>query len=828
VFKNYLIIAIRHIMRNKFVSAINIMSLSIGLAAALMVMLFVQHELSYDQWIPGAQDIYRYEIEITDPGGPSTFVPLSPQQTSESLLDRFSEIEKSIHFQVNLHSLHLENKVHYEWMLFAEEDFFEVLDLPLVEGNKTTALSGGNSALLSEEKAFKYFGDRSPLGETLTVEVLEGGEKRDFVVTGVFRDIPRNSHLDIDFILSNQPNIEGLGFQADESWHSFIVYTFLKLKKGANPELVEAGFPALMDDMVDSTRFDEPATGSKLYRPYLNRLTDIHMNNSRIADPFRPPGDWGLLYALSGIALLVLAIASINFMNLALARSLNRSREVSMRKVLGARRGQLISQYLGETALLTLVALGFAVFLVTLALPSLNIFIDKDLAVETLLSLNMILPLLALLGFVAFIAGLYPAFVVTSFRPAAVFRSSQRKSGGKHFLRNALVVFQFAICIALGIAATVIQSQRHFTANKDLGFSTDDKLVLRWMNWGHFAEKSPVINERIRALPEVTGTAYSSIVPGDLGGGFVPLSLSGSSKTGAAGDDQIRARPQNVDEGFFDVYEVKLLAGRFFSREFGVDNLDDEPPEEGEVLRVSTIMNETALRRLGFASADEALGITLDVGRDNLEPFVVGVVEDFHFSSLREEISPIVYYMESSGFGNLTVNFKQGTDIPALVRDITSIWKDFIPRDPITIDFLNELVAAQYENDSRQGMIVTGFATLALIVACMGLFGLSALTSQEKSREVSIRKVYGASITTIVRILLWRFSFPVFLAILLAWPLAWYACRKYLDSFSYRIELGPELFLVAGLTAMLIATLTVGSHALKVARANPINALRVD
>jgi putative ABC transport system permease protein len=827
LFKNYLVTAIRHILRNRFVSAINIMSLAIGLAAALLVLLFVKHELSFDRWIPDAENIYRYETELRYQDGPSTFLPFAPTGVRDALLDRFSEIEAITRFSAGIHSLHQDNKVHYETLLFVDENFLEVLEIPLAEGDTSTVLGNGNSALLSEAKALKYFGDRSPLGETITVETANGGEKRDFLVTGVFREIPRNSHLDIDFIIRNQPNIEGFGFDEEPSWHEFRVYTFLKLKAGTHPSTLENAFPALMNEVVDASRFDGELSASEAFGPYLNRLTDIHLNQ-RDTDPFRPPGDIGLLYALSGIALLVLAIASINFMNLTLARSIGRSREVALRKVLGAHRTQLIIQYLGETVLLTLAALGLAIFLVALVLPSLNGFIDQDLSANSLASTDLVLPLAALLGFVALLAGLYPAFVVTSYRPAAVFRSSLRKSGGPHFLRNSLVIFQFVISIALGISATVIQSQRHFTSNYNLGFSTEDKLIMRWMNWGHFAEKSPIINDRIRALPAVNGTAYSNIVPGDLVPGFVPLSLAGVPANDSGLESQLMARPKNVDGGFFEVYEVELLAGRFFSREFGVDDMQGDEPEEGEVRRLSTILNRTALHRLGFSSADQALGRVLDVGVETLEPVVVGVVEDFHFSSLREEITPIAYYMESLGFGNLTVKFRSGTDIPQLVRDITAIWHDFIPNDPITIEFLNELVSAQYENDRRQGVMVTGLASLALIVACMGLFGLSALTSQEKSREVSIRKVYGASVGTIVRILLWRFSFPVLLSIVLAWPLAWFVSRKYLDGFTYRIDLEPALFLGAGLAAVLIASLTVGGHAVKVATANPIKALRVD
>ena len=815
---SYLTAAIRYLNYNKFASGINILSLAVGLAAALLVLLFVRHELSYDDWIPDAERIYRYETEIMELDGNSINLAVSPAVTSTALSGRFSEIESSIRVLPALHSLHVANKVYYEWITFAEDDFFGVLDIPLLEGDKATALTGTTSVLVSEEMALKYFGEQSPLGQTLSVEEGNGGRIRDFKVTGVFRDIPLNSHLDLHFIASKQPNEEDFDYNYSDSWHDFKVYTYLKLSKGARPESLEASFPALLDDQVDSARWEGDYSGSDFYRPYLIKLTDIHMD-TRTGDPMRPVGDRGLIHVLLGIALLILAIASINFMNLALARSMSRAREVSIRKIHGASRRQLINQYLGETAILTLLALGLAMIMMFCILPHLNAFVNKDMTLATLLTGDMVLAVLALLMFVAVLAGLYPAFVLSEFRPARNLGGMAGNRTGGARLRAALVVFQFTVSIALGIGAVVIQSQRHYTATHDLGFSTGDKLVIRWMNWGHFADKSEIIKERIRALPEVTGTAYSSFVPGDRWNGSVSMSAPGH-----AGDASVRARPLNVDDGFFDVYGVDLIAGRFFSRDFGEDYLVGGLPGEKTIRTFPTILSESAVKGLGFETAESAIGATLDVGIATLEPRVVGVVRDFHFSSLREPLLPLTYYMSREEFANLTVNFRQGTDIETLVQDITAVWHEFI-RDPITLEYLDQNVAAHYAEDHKQGVIVTSLAVLALFVACMGLYGLSALTAAEWSREVSIRKVHGASIPVVTWLLLWRFSVPVLLAILFAWPLAWFGARQYLDQFSYRIDLGPGFFIAAGLVALLLAGLTVGGHAFKVARANPIFAL---
>jgi putative ABC transport system permease protein len=784
----------------------------------LLVLLFVRHELSYDDWIPDAERIYRYETQITELDGNSIHLSVSPAVTSTALSGHFSEIEAAIRILPALHSLHVENKVYYEWITFAEDNFFDVLDIPLLEGDKATALTGTRSVLVSEEMALKYFGSQSPLGQTLSVEEGNGGKIRDFKVTGVFRDIPMNSHLDLNFIVSKQPNEEDFDHNYSDSWHDFRVYTYLKLAKGTRPEPLEASFPALLDDQVDRARWDGDYSGSDFYQPYLINLTDIHMD-TRTEDPMRPVGDRGLVYVLMGIALLILAIASINFMNLALARSMSRAREVSIRKIHGAGRRHLINQYLGETVVLTLLALGLAMIMMFCILPHLNAFVGKDMTLGTLLSWDMVLATLALLLFVAVLAGLYPAFVLSGFRPASNLGGMAGKRAGGARLRAALVVFQFTVSIALGIGAVVIQSQRHYMAVHDLGFSTGDKLVIRWMNWGHFADKSEIINERIRALPEVVGTAYSSSVPGDGLNGTV-----GMSAPGHAGDVSVRARPLNVDDGFFDVYGVDLIAGRFFSREFGEDYMVSGQPGEKTIRAFPTILSESAVKALGFETAEAAIGATLDVGNDTLEPRVVGVVGDFHFSSLKEPVLPMTYYMSKEEFGNLTIRFRQGANIKTLVQDINIVWHEFI-RDPITLEYLDQNVAAHYAEDHRQGVIVTSLAALALFVACMGLYGLSALTAAEWSREVSIRKVHGASTPIIIWLLLWRFLVPVVLAILFAWPLAWFGARQYLDQFSYRIDLGPGFFLVAGLAALLIAGLTVGGHAFKVARANPILAL---
>ena len=812
--------AIRHIGHNKFASSINVLSLAIGLAAALAVMLFVRHELSYDSWIPDAEQIYRFETEILDSMGSSNFTPSAPAIARDVLLARYSEIEAATRISWNIHSLHMANKVYYENVMFADENFFEVLDLPLLEGDKATALAGVSSVLLSEEMAFKYFGEQSAMGQTLAVEEQAGGEIRDFKVTGVFRDIPVNSHLDLNFILTYQADDDEFDIVPGKGWSRFGYYTYLKLGKGARPERLEADFPALMDAQVDASRWGRDGqAGSEFLRPFLIALTDIHLD-TRTADPLRPLGDRGLVLALLGIAFLILVIASINFMNLALARSMSRAREVSIRKVHGAGRRQLISQYLGETAILTLLALGLAVAVLSLGLPSLNTFVGKDLALATLFTGDLIIALFALLCFVAVLAGFYPAFVLSSFRPAAILRGVHGARGSGHRLRTTLVVFQFAVSIALGIGAAVVQTQRQYTANYDLGFSVDDKLVIRYMNWGHFAEKSQLINDRIRALPEVIGTAYSNVVPGDLTGDSLTMSRPGNE-----GKKEAQLRPFNVDAGFFDVYGVELVAGRFFSSSFGQDMLPDDAGDE-VAANFSTILNESAVHRLGFESAEAALGVTLNINRHLLEPIVVGVVRDSHFSSLREEILPTTYYMQEKRFSNLTVQFRSGVDVDALVRDITAIWQDSIPQDPITLEYLDQNVAAHYAADRRQGIMVTGLAILALFIACIGLYGLSALTTAERSREISIRKVHGAPVHTIISLLLWRFSIPVLVANLFAWPLAWYAAREYLDQFSYRIDLGAGFFVGAGFAVLFIACMTVGGHALKVACTNPIHALR--
>ncbi|MCP4045596.1 MAG: FtsX-like permease family protein, partial [Gammaproteobacteria bacterium] len=596
-----------------------------------------------------------------------------------------------------------------------------------------------------------------------------------------------------------------------------------KLAEGAGPELMEAELPAIMDEFLDTSRRPEGTKGSDMVTGILTRVTDLHMNQRNV-QPLRPVGDWTLVYALIGIAVLILLIASINFTNLALARSLSRAREVSIRKVHGAGRRQLLSQYLLETAILTLLALGLALTAVYAVLPYLNAFIGKDLALDALLRFEMIAAVFSLLGFVAVIAGLYPAMVLSSYRPAVIFSGLRGKRGKAHRLRTALVVFQFTISIALGIGATVIQSQRHYTAVRDLGFSTQDKVVLRWMNWGHFAEKAEVINERILAHPDVIGTAFSNIVPGDMYFGNAPVRVPGYT-----GEEPVYGRPVNADEGFFEVYELELLAGRLLSPEFGQDNalLGVDVDELDNPLHVSVVLSESAVRQLGIESPELALGVSLEiVPLPLLVSEIVGVVKDFHFTSLREEILPTIFYMDSEGFGNLTVRFREGTDIPALVSDITAIWKDFIPRDPITLEYLDQNIASLYENDRQQGMMVTALAALALLVACLGLYGLSALSATEASREVSIRKVHGASIPVIIALLLWRFSIPVFIAIGIAWPLGWLGSNQYLDQFSYRIDLGIVYFAGVGLAALLIAGLTVGGHAYKVARSSPIHALR--
>jgi putative ABC transport system permease protein len=332
--------------------------------------------------------------------------------------------------------------------------------------------------------------------------------------------------------------------------------------------------------------------------------------------------------------------------------------------------------------------------------------------------------LLALL-FVASCAGLYPAFILSSFRPVSTLRGKHAKHGATQWIQTALVTFQFAASIALGICAVVVQSQSYYAQTKDLGFSTQDKVVLRWMNWGHFKEKSNVINDRIKAHPDVIGTAYSNAIPGDDYGNWGALHVPGYTT-----DEGVRFRAMNTDDGFFELYNVKLLAGRYLSSELSSDSFSDEDDKKLLVARI--ILNESAIGDIGFESANHALGVEIDLDSSGLKGQVVGVVKDFHFDSLKDEIPATAFYMDPNGFGNLTVRFREGTNVPELVHDITAIWQDFIPRDPITLEFLDQNIMTQYEGDRRKGVIVTVLAALALIIACMGLYGLSTLTRQRE------------------------------------------------------------------------------------------------
>ena len=815
--------AFRNFLKHRLFSAINIFGLAFGLASCLLILLFVQHELSYDKWIPDSDNIYRVHSQFVLPGRPPLDAVLAPGPVHGAVLRDMPEVEEAARLLNRRQVIRIGDKSFSESVWYGEESFLKIFELPFVVGNPETALASNNNIVISEAMAEKYFGQTSPLDQTLNFN-----DEKDYKVVGVFKDLPENTHFDIEFMVKLDP--EDSSFQQGlENWFSINGYLYLKLKEGVDPQMIEDRFPSMIsDNATDLNMGGTILKAEDLMTLRVEKLTNLHLHPFGVGN-MKTPGNINTVYSFSAIALLILVIACINFMNLSTARSTQRAREVALRKVVGASRKQLIIQFLSEAVLMTVFALFFALAITEIFLPWYNEFTDKQLTLNYLTDPTLFVSLFSLVIIVGMIGGLYPAFYISSFKPAAILKANQSsQASGSGKLRSALVILQFSISIALVICTAVVYGQIQFAETMDRGFSKENKLILRGVNRDFAKDNKLAIAEEIKRLPAVEGVSFSSSVPADIDENNTIVRIPGQQTT-----EPILIGQMVMDYDYLDIYEMDLLAGRGFSRDRGQDELIVPDDREIPLTRASIIINEGAMRRLGFTSPEQALGEIIMYGvRQGANSFnemeIIGVIPDINFRSLKDDMRAIIYTNQQSGYNNLTIHYREGTDPQKLVQDVESVWKKFVPDAPARHQFLDENIARQYADDQKRGKMFAAFAGLAIIIACLGLYGLAAFTAAMRTKEIGIRKVMGATKFDIVKMLVWQFSKPVIIANLIAWPVAYYLMEDYLKGFQYRIDLGASYFIIAGGLALIIAWATVTHHALKVAAAKPINALRYE
>lgn len=830
--KNYLLTALRNLKKHRLYSFITIGGLAVGLAACLLILLFVRDELSYDDWLPEVDRVAKLEITFTVPGREPMAFGQTPGPAKPALEKDFSsDIERAVRVFNSGSLVSFGDKQFRERIAYVDPGFFQVFDLPMVSGVREQALANNASIILSRTMVEKYFGDETAVGRTLTVD----GE-HDYAVVGVFEDLPRNTHLDLEMIaLFDLPRYEKQPWIA-QSWTSANIYTYVQFRSPEAIERVAADLPAFVDRNVElQIPGFENATLSDHITFDLMPVADIHLHTEK-PGTMKPGGDFTTVITFSAIALLILLIACINFVNLATARSMSRAREVAMRKAVGATRGQLIGQFLGESLLTAFVALILAVALVELGLGPYNDFLDKELSLDLVGDPSLLAIMAGLVVVVGVLGGAYPAIYLSRFRPARVLKANQSSASGGTLLRNSLVVSQFAISIGLIVATTVVYAQRDYARNLDLGFDQSDRLALldlpRLEEDGVSAES---FQKELAKLPNVRAVSLSSDTP--------PLRSNNNTilfPNPTPGEHNFIIETLRVDANFFGVFGVKPTAGRLFSNELESDILyvPEDKTQEGTQ---SIVVNETFVRKLGFADAQQAIGAVFweiegpDKEFQRVRTTVIGVIPDMQMRSIDFVVTPMMYILQApdSKFLDVAALHVAPGEMESTLAAVEALWERSVPDKPIRTAFVDAEIAAQYDAIEKRGLMFGAFSILAVLIACLGLFGLAAFAAERRTKEIGVRKALGASVLDIVRLLMWQFSKPVLIANLIAWPVTFYAMTQWLETFKYHIELTDPLLLVAvfggaGAAAMLIAWLTVAGQAARVARANPIHALRCE
>ncbi len=780
MFKNYFKIALRNILKHKSYAFVNIAGLAVGMASCLLILLYVQDELRYDRFHQNAERIYRATLATSQQRVETTPSILGPLCQRE-----FPEVERAVRFYESTRFGALvvqqgERFFQEERFMFADSTVFEVFTFPFIMGNPATALTRPNTIVLTQSTAQKYFGEANPLGKTLRVN-----NARDYEVTGVMQDVPSHSHLQFDFLASYTSLTHE--WATTETWYSANLFTYILLRQNAAPPPLAERFPIWVQR--DQIRFWE--------RISLQKLTQIHLhwNNDIVR-----------VYIFSSIALLVLLIACINYMNLATARSLRRAREVGVRKVLGAVRGQLAAQFYGEIGLITMFALMLAVLFVEIARPAFNAVSGKQLAVGALAQPAFIIMLAAIGAAVALLAGSYPALLLSNFQPAKVLKSAlQTGSHGAGF-RQGLVVAQFVISIALISGAAVVYQQLAYLSNKKLGFAKEQTLILPMRDWS-LRSKYATLKSALAQHSNIESVSAAAGFPGRVLGGY------GMQAEGLPEDQLLEVVGYPVDNDIIKTLGLELIAGRGF------------PETWSEAQGYVYIINERALQILNWKK-EEAVGKWMNLPANRMGR-VVGVVKDFHFASLHAEIKPLIMFIEPPEFAYLLVKLRP-QDLPNTLAFMRAQWQTLAPSSPFDYTFLDRAFAALYRTEQNAGRLLGLFAGLAIMIACLGLLGLASFTAEQRTKEIGVRKVLGASVVGIVGLLSKDFVKLVFVAFFVATPLAYFVMKHWLQDFAYRITLSSWIFALAGGMALLIALLTVSTQAIKAALANPVEALRYE
>ncbi len=806
--KSNLTIAWRNLLRNKAFSLINIAGLAIGLGSFILIVLFVTDELSFDKYNEKADRIYRVDSDISF-GGSDLKLAVNSDMMGATLKKDYPQVEQFVRFYNSSGSKMVKKGnefINESKVCHADSTLFEVFTLPALYGDTKNALNEPNTVVITASTAKKYFGSTDVIGKT--IETNENSSTL-YKVTAVIKDIPRNSHFNFNFFFS-MDNVE-------YGWGNFLSHnfqTYILLKPGTDPREFEKNFSQVIDKYIlpQAKQFiqvnsmeDFKKSGNRLDYS-LMPLKDIHLRSDRFPE-LGVNSSIQYVYIFSAVAIFILLIACINFMNLSTARSANRAKEVGIRKVLGTEKVSLIRQFLTESILMAFIAMILALILVALAINYFNSISGKELAATDLLSPKFLIFLLLTPFVVGILAGTYPAFFLSAFRPISVLKGKINQGFRKSYLRSGLVVFQFFTSIVLIVGTIVVFRQLRFIQNKKIGFNKDQVLVIN--GTGALGNNADAFKNEIAAMNGVTAASF---------GGFLPVSNSSRNDNTLSTDAVMTEKTGfstqvwSIDYDYISTLGMEMAEGRNFSREFGSDS-------------TSIIINESAVKIAGLVDPIGKKLYQPDGNGSNLREYtIVGVVKNFNFESLRQNIGPLVFVL---GYNKWVTTFKVSPDnVQSLLKDIESKWKSMAPGMPFRYQFLDESFDNMYRAEQRIGKVAISFAVLAVFIACLGLFGLATYMAEQRTKEIGVRKVLGASVANVAVMLSKDFIKLVLVASLIAFPVAWWAMNKWLQDFAYRVDIGWWVFVVAGLLAVLIAVITVSYQAIKAALANPVESLR--
>ena len=806
MFKNYLKTAIRNLLRYKGFAIINISSLTIGIIGCLVIGLFVWDEWQYDKDIPGGENVYRIYEQRKNNDVITYGAPVAPAYAS-FLKRTYPEVDTATRILMSLDKFLMEigeNRNYEDKGWFVESSFFDVFPLKFTKGDPATALTEPGTVVITEELARKYFNNEDPVNKTLYID------KDTFAVKGVLAKLPEHFHLNFRYLMS-LPSA-GIAKERMErwTWHQF--YTYVKLKPGANVQQLQDKLQAHMKKEIFPTLTQAGFT----FLPFFQPLKDIHLNSSDFIYDNAVRGNQTYVKALTIIALFVLVIACFNFINLATARSFRRAKEIGVRKVIGAERKQLIFQFIGETILLSVLSMLLAIIVTFFIVPLLNQFTGKSIAFNPFT--NPVLGAIILVAGVVIgvLAGIYPAMVLSGFQPIKVLKNMKLiGGGGGAWLRQALVVIQFTLSVLLIVSTTIVYRQTKYLNNADLGFNKEQ--VIYFQTRGDVNQKLETFKGEIKRSPNVMSVTAGYGLPGDL--------YAGDGVT-TVGSDGAKERSANVflgDHDYVKTLGLRIVAGRDFSKDMATD------------VREAFLINETAVKEWGFGSPEKALGQPIHWNEwepaDTLNPVkkgkIIGVVEDFHYKSLHEKVTPSVIQIYPQVVFKVAVKLKTA-DIKNTIAYINGVWNKFSPGYPLDYKFMDETYGAMYKAESKLSDLLWIFTVMAIIVGCMGLFGLAAFSAEQRTKELGIRKVLGANAFNIVGLLSKNFLVLIVISSLIAIPIAWWAMNNWLEDFPYRVNISWWVFGIAIIAALAIALLTVSFQAIKAALANPVKSLRTE